>query len=59
MEGRKSWQTKNIPKRADRKGNKKKSSTWTFPPPIVKSILNKERGGIIEKMSSLDEPSLT
>jgi len=57
MEGHKSWQAKNIPKRADCKGNKKKSSTWRPPPPIVKSILNKKRGGTIEKMFSLDKPS--
>jgi ribosome biogenesis protein Nip4 len=27
IKGPKSWETKNIPKKADRKGNKKKSST--------------------------------
>jgi hypothetical protein len=28
-----------------------------LPPPIVKNILNKERGGTLERMPSLDEPS--
>jgi len=33
MERPESWQTKNIPKRASHKGNKKKSSNLTVPPP--------------------------
>ncbi len=37
MEGHKSWQAKDIPKRAYRKGNKKKSSTWTSPPQLWKA----------------------
>jgi len=44
MEGPKSWQTKNIPKRAYRKGNKKKSGIEPYPP-IGRDILDKERGG--------------
>jgi hypothetical protein len=40
-------QTTNIPKRAYRKRNKKKSSNWTLPPLVI-SILNKERGGTLE-----------
>jgi len=58
MEGHKSWQAKNTPKRAIHKGNKKKSSTRSFPPPIVKSIVNKERGGTFERIPSIDKPSL-
>jgi hypothetical protein len=48
MEGHKSWETKNIPKRANHKGNKKKSSTGTLPP-NARSILNKERGRRLER----------
>jgi hypothetical protein len=57
MEGHKSWQTKNTTKRIDCKGNNKKSSTWTLPPPIEKSILNKGEGRTNKRMSNVDEPS--
>jgi hypothetical protein len=38
------------------RGMRKKSNTSTFPP-IVISILNKEKGGTPRRMPDLDEPS--
>ncbi len=56
MEGPKSWQTNNIPKRANHKGNEK-NQVLEPSPPIAGSILNKEMGGTPKRMSSLDKPS--
>jgi hypothetical protein len=45
--------TKEPPKRANHKGNIK----FPKPPPVMRSISNKERGGSPEKKPSLEEPS--
>ncbi len=45
--------TKEPPKRANHKGNIKFAS----PPPVIRSISNKERGGSPERKPSLEELS--
>jgi hypothetical protein len=50
MEGPTSKKTKEPPKRANHNSNIK----FLKPPPIVRSISNKERGGLPERMPSLD-----
>ncbi len=39
------------------RGMRRNQVLEAFPPPIVKSIINKERGGTFERIPSLDEPS--
>jgi hypothetical protein len=46
----------NIPKMADRNMNEN-NQVLEPSPPIVKNILNKERGRTLERMPSLDKPS--
>jgi len=55
MEGPMCKKINEPPKRASHKGNIK----FLKPPPFTKNISNKERGELIERMFSLDEPSPT
>ncbi len=51
MEGPRSKKTKEPPKRANHKPNIK----FRNPPPVARSISNKERGGLPERMFSLEK----
>jgi hypothetical protein len=52
MEGPTSKKTKEPPKRA----NEQREHQVPEPPPIMRSISNKKRGGLPERWPSLEEP---